>query len=540
MRARVLGLVAASCSFLSFHSNIKALTLDEFLGDGIATSTTVGVPVTALTVNSGAVGGRRNLRAEKLSAGSGFTRIETFADPEFSGDTDYSLGYTQGAHAGRGIVTWDGDNSDSLDADGLGALDLTQDGGDTLQLGVKFFDYPSSQALDLTIRLYDSGDPTGDRYSDVIVTLDQYMSLLSPFLLEIPFASFNSVGASQVPGPGGSVFQALSTFGPNGPADLASIGAIRLLINNLGVATGIDLTLDVFKTNGRCISVPNSAGKVIDECGVCLEDPNANMGRDACGICLSGPPGYDYQQHKVFDECGLCPIDPNYTRAKDPCGVCFGDGTSCADCTGTPYGVATFDVCGVCAGNGTTCLDCLGVPFGTAGLDACGVCGGKATDPSTCGRRPDCTIVQATKEVLQYERQLIKNARTVYKKFLDEERRSKRNQCKIDTIPAKTKVKSALETVTVKGREIFTKGVEVCGDSCVTVSYSEEVTALSPQFRTLEIETKRLAKAVQRCYQRLKIRRDGPGQRGVALTIKDVRSGVNELVEKCREQEVCR
>ena len=85
----------------------------------------------------------------------------------------------------------------------------------------------------------------------------------------------------------------------------------------------------------------------------------------------------------------------------DICGECDGDGTSCLDCLGIPFGPHTpdeegncclpdeIDECGICNGN-DDCKDCLGVPNGTAttdtesqccepgDLDECGICFGNS------------------------------------------------------------------------------------------------------------------------------------------------------------------
>jgi len=49
--------------------------------------------------------------------------------------------------------------------------------------------------------------------------------------------------------------------------------------------------------------------------------------------------------------CGTCPEE-------DECGVCEGDGSSCADCAGVPYGDAEEDCAGTC--NGDAFTDCIG------------------------------------------------------------------------------------------------------------------------------------------------------------------------------------
>lgn len=562
MKSVVLRAIAFVSLLLSHNTNGFALTLDEFLGDGVATSTIVGMPATTVTTNSSAVGGTRSLYALKSSPGAGVTRLETFADPEYPGDPDYSLGYTQGAHTGQGIMTWDGDANPALAPNGLGTLDLTQDGGTAVDLGVKFFDYPSGQAFDVTVRLYDTTDPIGFQFSEVTITLNQAMSFSQPYFLSVPFATFLAAGSSSIAAPGGGAFATVTTFGPAGAVDLSKVGAIQLILNGLINSNAPDVTLDVFKTNGRCALVPDANGRVVDECGVCLDDPNANKGKDPCGICLFGPPPYVY--HSVIDDCGLCPSAPTYARAKDPCGVCFGDGSTCSDCTGTPNGGAKIDACGVCGGNGTTCRDCLGILHGTAGLDlcgvcagdgkscvdcrgvpngttkldACGTCGGNVTDPAKCARI-DCVTVTATEEILDFQRDLVTKARAIRSKFRDADKRARARNCQVDSKPANTRVQAAFDTITLKGREIFTKGVEVCGNSCVTVSYAEEVKELTPQFNVMIRETKRLVEQGQKCYRRLNVKSTGAGKAGIAQTITDVRTGLTQLIKKCREQKIC-
>ena len=99
-------------------------------------------------------------------------------------------------------------------------------------------------------------------------------------------------------------FSAFGLSGPSGPARWTNIGAISLLIDGLGVADR-DLTLERFRTNGLCETFPDAQGRVIDACG-----------------------------------------------------VCGGDGSSCSDCNGTPFGTASVDRCNVCGGDGTSCLGC--------------------------------------------------------------------------------------------------------------------------------------------------------------------------------------
>jgi hypothetical protein len=93
--------------------------------------------------------------------------------------------------------------------------------------------------------------------------------------------------------------------GASGPADFTNVGAVTLKI--AGEETpDTDFGLEWIGTNGLCRLVPDAQGKVIDQCG-----------------------------------------------------VCGGDGTSCLDCAGVPFGSATPDRCGVCNGDGKSCVTCF-------------------------------------------------------------------------------------------------------------------------------------------------------------------------------------
>jgi hypothetical protein len=509
----------------------------------------------------------------KTSAGTGVgvTRIETTSAGGI-------IGITQGDHGGFASVVWDGDtNPATLKANGLGSLDLTQDDADAFLLQLRSFDFAYGENMVITLRLYNPTFPLGNGFSQVEITVNKVIHPTSPVTLSIPFSLFLSAGSSTVSG-----FTAKSLL-IGGGASATNVGAIALEFS--GYAG--DLTAGLLSTNGRCSAVPNSNGTVLDECGVCLDDSaNANKGKDACGICLKGPPGYNYDTNKVFDGCGLCPSHPQYSyplgnkdacgvcpteanwgNSKDPCGVCFGDGTSCADCSGKPNGGAKLDQCNVCGGDGTTCLDCKGVPFGSAKIDpcgvcggdsssckdcagvinglskidACGVCGGSATSPSECSAGISlCTTVPATDDVKQFEKQLVVKASKLRTRYMAERARSKRTGCKISTKLPDEAVTAAFRHIVTRSNEIFSAGVEVCGNSCITTSYAAQVEALKPQFRILEQQVVGIANKVNSCYTRLGVPRSpNSGGRGVANTVNTVSRGLNELIAACRRKQVC-
>ncbi len=470
-RLSLLGILVSTL-LLPIRSGVT-LTLDEFLDDGVSSSSTIGVASTSATVSTSALGGVRTLFAVKNSIGAGLTRIETFPDPEYFSDNDFSLGYTQGAHAGLGIVTWDGDSSAALLPNGLGALDLTQDGATALRLGLRFFDYPKARPLDITLKLYDGSNIIGSKYSELTVTLNQPINATPAAALTIPFSLLTAAGSAKISTPGYVDFPTLTVFGPSGAADLTKIGAIELIFNGLSNADAPDLSIDFLATNGRCSTVPLTKARVVDE-------------------------------------CGLCPDSRDFGKAKDQCGVCFGDGLSC--------------------------LDCSGAPHGTAKLDACGTCAGNISDATLC--QTSCKTVAATKEVLKFEKRLLSKARALIEKFDAEATRAAHNKCDIDTTKTSAEVDAAYALIRKRGREIFGAGIQVCGNSCVTVSYADQVLTLNPQFKLLERQTVKLANRVKNCFKNHGIP-SGGGKNGVAATVRDVRSGVAELVRDCRDRKVC-
>ena len=67
----------------------------------------------------------------------------------------------------------------------------------------------------------------------------------------------------------------------------------------------------------------------------------------------------------------------------------------CVGCDNVTNSGMVFDVCGMCGGNGTSCLDCNGDPFGTKIIDFCGVCVEPDDANTTCFfvyDRPNSTV----------------------------------------------------------------------------------------------------------------------------------------------------
>jgi hypothetical protein len=572
-----------SVALFSFASVGHAINVDEFKVPSKLSSAVANDVVTSLVPSSSALGGNRQFSVSKIAVPG--DAGEAILETALVGTSREVLAFSLGTHEGVGSVTWDADSApSSLAHKGLGSIDLTDDGADAFETGLVFFDYAFSRKATIALRLYDSASSDDSKYSEVAIILDKEYLSSSEFPLKVPFALFTAIADSTIPAPGGAVFKTTTTFGPSGGVDITKVGAIQLKFSGFAA----DITITSLRTNGKCSWFPKPDGDIADRCGVCYrdEDPTysyeaskkfdscgvcpkeagyalPNGTRDDCNVCLSGPPGYSYESPK--DSCGLCPSAPNFGKSKDPCGVCGGDGQSCADCSGTPNGSAKVDQCGVCSGNGTTCLDCLGVPFGKAGLDQCGVCNGDGTAcldcegtpfgdkqidacgecsgllvyPDNCPKPVRCVTVEATAKVKKFERGLIRKARTLRARFLDEKRRSERVKCEINTAESEALVNDAHAQITARSKEIFSQGVEVCGDSCITVSYAEDVEGLLPYFKTIEKEAKFLARRVKKCYSRLGVVRSATGTNGLAQTVGAVNKDLKGLIAECRKQKAC-
>jgi hypothetical protein len=469
----------------------RALTIDYFQDDVmVSSSATVGTTRSLYMSSSGAIGGGRSLTATKGGAGSGVSRLEI---------VDSTLGYTQGAHSGLGVVSWDG-NSDAttLSPQGLGGLDLTQDEGTAFELGLQFFDYPVNSPIQVVVKVYDASTANGSKYSEFTIVVDQYFDGPGSFMMSLPFSAFAVAGAGSIAAPGGATFATITDVGSGGPADMRNVGAITLTFNGMNNAKAPDVIVTPFRTNGRCVSPPNSSGKVLDECSVCIEDPNANKGKNRCGVCYYGRAGYSYESNKLIDDCQLCPGERRY---KFPSG--------------------STDICGVC----------LRGPAPYKYVDKTRSC---QISSNNCARVPP------TKEILGFENDLLKKAEILKRRFIDDSKRYMGKSCGTDIALADQLVGDAYQVIAAKGRDIFRRGVLVCGGSCVTVSFADEVKALAPQFKLMERETGRMAKKVQQCYRRLGvIGAPTRGGAGAASTIAGVRQGLSSLLRKCEKSRIC-
>ena len=472
-------IAASLLSTLFFLETGYALTIDSFAEEAAVSSTaTLGASRSIHVVSSSALGGGRSLTAIKSGAGSGATVVSM---------GEGSLSHMQGFHGGASSITWDGDlDPIKVTPTGLGSIDLTQDGGTALRINVLFFNYPLNSPMEVAVRLYDAGAADGSKFSEVTLQLAQPLIAegASPLTFEIPFQNFRGSGQSLIAPVGGAAVIATTTVGPHGPSRVNAVGAISMFFRGESNNRGPYVIVKSVTTNGRCLSAPREDGRVVDECGVCVESPNVHSGKDRCGICLYGAGGYNYANEKVTDACGLCPGESNYRLPggnRDECEVCF-DGPP-------PYSYRNVrDVCGVCGGGETSLARC------SAGTE-------------------NCSLVPPTSQILGFERQVVAEANKLRARFSSAQGRFTRARCSGSLFGASRHVARAHKSIVKKAERMFRGTIAICNGVCATISYAPRINKLTAHFRLMERENLSAARKVEQCYQRL---RKSPPAQGTA------------------------
>lgn len=347
---------------LLFISQVYAITIDTFETSQAVSQGSNGSSGNGVSSNT-SLGGKRHLSARKLGGGGQVTLAVYEDNGIFLAD------HNQGTSGlGATVITWDGtiDSGSkyligSVNTSSLPSLDLAADGATSFILGLGAIDVGLSSNLKITIRIFgpNNGQLLVSQASKTFTT-----SSLTPIQVEFPFNTFSMHPDSDE------------------PASINNVTAIQLVLDGTS-SQAADLEITQFKTNGECNLVPQiieSEFKIYGDCGFCYDQ---DQQKNQCQLC---------PQHPLYNNCLDCAGDPcilegnpvsGYCRKEaqlDTCGVCQGDGSSCSDCNGTPYGGAVLDQCGVCGGN-NSCIDCAGTLFGQAKIDHCGVCGG---DNSSC------------------------------------------------------------------------------------------------------------------------------------------------------------
>jgi hypothetical protein len=282
MRKRLILSSFLTLSFFSF--SVSALTIDELLNQqlveaGKSNTSKDSVAVSPSVVDAGrpsAIGGTRSISVQGV-AGNYFGRNRLYVDLDTNNSP--TMGHSQDVYTkGISTISWDGDtNPNTLNSNGLGGVDFTQDEADAFRVRVASFDSPEGSEAMLIVRVH-SGNGVSQS-SQVLVN-----QITSATDIDFPFSGFNSV--------------------QGGGANWKSVGAVELIIDG-SQYQALDLSIQSVGTNGKCALVPDSSKQVIDVCK-----------------------------------------------------VCDGDGKSCLDCKGIPFGEAKVDRCQICGGDGTSCLGC--------------------------------------------------------------------------------------------------------------------------------------------------------------------------------------
>jgi hypothetical protein len=216
-----LGLVLATAA-----AQATPLMIDDFITSQTVSATS-GTPIaTSSTTALEALGGERDIRVEFLS---GSTVISLSTNP-YGGE--FLIHDSGAAVKGSSLTVWDGPdmNANLIDFDGLGGVDLLQGGGlDALQIS----DLLADVVGDVTLTIYDAGDPTGSKWSSAVYSIPG--AIFAPVNVTIPYSSF-------------------TTLGPGGAADFSNVGAISLAISN--TTTG---SLDVQMSSLQAVPEPSGA-----------------------------------------------------------------------------------------------------------------------------------------------------------------------------------------------------------------------------------------------------------------------------------------
>ena len=336
--------------FVQQTDKANAINIDEFEGDENLFTSTINQPQTAVTLSASALGGRRSLYVNK-TAGSGGISLYT---------ADGTLTHDQGtSSSGVSIITWDGDdiadNGIPSNPLGLGGINLTEDNGgagspaDAFRIKIKA-DLGFNQPV--TVRIYVYSNLTSCSMAGITINSNTVDSEGNPIFEDfiIPYADFNQICG----------------IGITSLASFNNVGAIVLEINGINPAN--DLEIQTFGTNGECPVIPQN-GSAYGPCGCldlgdfCLDCLDMPFGEAVPGTaCESGEPGV-CAEGTFQDDCSCeSNITPN-SRIE----ICDGLDNNCDGRIDEDLA----DICGECGGNGLSCLDCMGVPFGAAKVSDC-------------------------------------------------------------------------------------------------------------------------------------------------------------------------
>ncbi|WFP50753.1 PEP-CTERM sorting domain-containing protein [Methylomonas sp. EFPC3] len=236
-KMKVIG--GASLLALSFGANAAPVDLFS-TNQGAYTDNTKDGTDTGTIITSGPggsvgvadptiLGGNRDLFVSKISDNNGDQATRSATASVSGGVFDFS---TSTGTTGRAQIQWDGaEATNAIDHTGLGGLDLTFGGTqNAFSIGVVF----SDAGFNFKITAYT--DATN--YTEVTITSNAHDV---PATTSIPFSAFLLGSGSYL---GGTVV--VNQVGAGG--DLTKLGALVVDIDQFGLKTSLDLTLDQVTT----------------------------------------------------------------------------------------------------------------------------------------------------------------------------------------------------------------------------------------------------------------------------------------------------
>jgi len=314
-----------------------AITIDKLsTADQFLTANSGVMPINNQLVNDSTdtiLGGSRDLLIESTGI-AGTVSVEILTTNKL-----FVIDLGQG-ESSKVSVIYDGDNIPGLtNPAGLGGVNLLADNSDAFVFKINGFDFANQNPGVLKLKVYDASDISGNTWSEGSLLLNQNVNYgVDPELsLNLDFNN-------------------LTTFGPNGSANLTNVGAIEIVFD-LSNTPAADSSFTFFGTNGDCSHVPDINNNLViyDDCGVC-------GGRsDTCLDCYGEPNGENVEGSFCMTskkgECKLGKLNSNCicTSVNSPKKeVCDRLDNNCNGKVDE-----TKDRCGVCNGNGKSCLDCV-------------------------------------------------------------------------------------------------------------------------------------------------------------------------------------
>ena len=144
----------------------------------------------------------------------------------------------------------------------------------------------------------------------------------------------------------------------------------------------------------------------------------------------------------------------------------------------------------------------------------------------------------ATAEIISFENELLNMGRELVQRTKAEARRDTVHRCKTHSATAVKNSQKIMDQLKQATSTIFNQGVEVCGNSCITVSFADDVAAQEKLIKELEKITTTQVNRVKACYMSKRIRSVNTAGY-VGDLVSKINKDFNQLVKDCSSVQVC-